>query len=114
MRRVLAVVIVVLAGCIAQARQAMAPAEPEGGGTLSCKEIVETCDANCSDPLCLHNCTGQGTPDARAQHGALLECGQQHGCVDEDCMRASCPGQIDACWGAPVAAPSATPPQSGD
>jgi hypothetical protein len=104
-------VVLALVGCIAQARQAIAP-EPQSDGTLSCKAIVETCDANCSDPLCLMNCTGQGTAEARPQHQALLDCGQQHACTDEDCMRANCPSQIDTCWGQQGA--SQQPAQGGD
>ncbi|MGE0545726.1 MAG: hypothetical protein AB7O24_11355 [Kofleriaceae bacterium] len=97
-------------GRIQSAKQVIAP-EPEGGGSLSCREIVETCDTSCSDPLCLHQCSPQGTPDARAQHDALLDCGQRNGCADETCMRASCPSEIDACMGAP---PPSGPPGSSE
>lgn len=95
------------AGCINQAKQAVAP-EPEGGGTLSCKEVVEQCDSQCSDPLCLHQCTGQGVPDARGQHDALLDCGQSHGCTDQECMETNCSTEIATCMGPPEpAAPDA-------
>jgi hypothetical protein len=98
-----------ITGCVQQVRQAIAP-EPEAGGTLTCAEIVEQCDVHCSDPLCLHRCTGQGNPEGRDQHAALLDCGQRNGCTDEACMRASCPGEIEACKGAPPAeSPAAAP-----
>jgi hypothetical protein len=93
--------LVVGVGCISQAKQAIAP-EPDGSGTLSCREIVEQCDSQCSDPFCLSRCSNQGTPDGAAQHGALLECGQRNGCTDEDCMRASCPAEIETCLGEAV------------
>jgi hypothetical protein len=97
-------------GCISQAKQAIAP-EPDGSGTLSCREIVEQCDSQCADPFCLSRCSNQGTPDGGAQHQALLECGQRNGCIDEDCMRASCPAEIQTCLGdAPDAAPEDAAP----
>ncbi|MBA3818821.1 MAG: hypothetical protein H0X17_08010 [Deltaproteobacteria bacterium] len=99
--------ILLATGCMRQVNQAIAP-EPEGGGTLSCAEIVTTCDSECTDPLCLHRCTMQGTAEARPLHDALLDCGQRNGCTDEDCMRASCPAEIAACVG-PDAAPAAPP-----
>ena len=97
-----------LFSCVSRAKEAIAPT-PEGGGALSCREIVEQCDRECTDPLCLNNCTGQGTPEAAPQHAALLDCGQRNGCSDEDCMRANCPQEIETCMG-PEPAP-ATPPE---
>jgi len=106
-----AVLIVALAGgCVSRAKEALVGPEPEGGGTLTCKELVETCDASCSDPLCLHRCSPQGTPDARAQHDALLECGERASCTDEACMRASCPTELAACVGPEETAPAAEQP----
>jgi len=113
LRLVLALSLV--AGCVKQVQQAVAP-EPEGGGTLTCAEIVQQCDANCGDPLCLHRCTSQGNPQGKDQHAALLDCGQRNSCTDEACMRASCPGEIEACMGgpppaeAPAEAPGQAPP----
>ena len=104
-------VIVVAAGCVSRAKEAIVGSGPEGGGTLTCKEIVEQCDANCSDPLCLHRCSPQGTPEARAQHDALLSCGERAGCTDEECMRTSCPNELATCVGPePAATPSDGPP----
>jgi hypothetical protein len=94
-----AVLLTLLAGCVKQAQQAVAGPEPEGGGTLSCKELVETCDAQCSDPICLHRCSPQGTPEGRTQHDALLDCGEKAGCTDEACMRTSCPNELQTCMG---------------
>jgi hypothetical protein len=98
-----------VAGCVKQVQQAVAP-EPEGGGTLTCAEILQQCDANCGDPLCLHRCTSQGNPEGRDKHAALLDCGQRNSCVDEECMRTSCPGEIDACMGPQ---PAEAPPPEG-
>lgn len=97
-----------VAGCM-KMQQVVAP-EPEGGGTLGCAEIVEQCDAHCGDPLCLHRCTGQGNPEGRDKHAALLDCGQRNGCTDEACMRGGCPAEIEACKGPPPE--TQTPPAS--
>jgi len=107
-RCALVLIVFAAAGCVSQAKQALAP-EPEGGGTLSCREIVEQCDAQCSDPLCLHQCTPQGLPEARTEHDALLDCGQSHGCTDQACMEQSCGAEVQACMGPsePDAAPAA-------
>lgn len=102
--------LVIGAGCVSRAKEAIAP-EPQGVGTLSCREIVEQCDAQCGDPLCVNRCTGEGTEPAQGQHAALLECGQQHGCTDQQCMEASCPNEISACMGAPADSGSAAPEQ---
>lgn len=99
-------------GCINQATRIVSPA-PEGGGTLSCREIVETCDSACTQPLCLHGCTQQGHADAQQQHDALLSCGQRNGCTDEACMRESCPAEIEICLGpVPPAEPDPAAPGS--
>ncbi len=97
---------VALAGCINQAREAIAPA-PEGVGTLTCREVVEQCDSQCGDPLCVNRCTAEGTENAQGQHAALLDCGQRSGCTDQACMEASCPTEIATCMGP---APSDMPP----
>jgi hypothetical protein len=95
------------AGCFKQAQQALAPT-PEGAGGFSCREIVENCDRECTDPLCLNSCTSQGTAEAAPQHAALLDCGQRNGCMDEDCMRDKCPQEIETCLG-PTPAPTSEP-----
>jgi len=46
-----ALILVLLAGCINQVARAVNP-PPAENGTLSCREIVETCDSTCSQPLC--------------------------------------------------------------
>jgi hypothetical protein len=110
-----------LASCISQAKQAVAP-EPQGTGTLACREIVEQCDSQCGDPFCIQQCSGQGTADGAAQHQALVDCGQRNGCTDQDCMQTNCPGEIQTCMGeatsppppdgnAPTSAPGQTEPQ---
>lgn len=104
---------VALVGCIQQAKQAIAPA-PEGVGTLTCREVVEQCDSQCSDPLCVNRCTGDGNEQAQGQHAALLDCGQRNGCTDQACMEQSCPDEISACMGAPPAdTPVTSPSQTG-
>lgn len=115
----IALSLALLTSCVSQAKQAIAP-EPEGGGTLTCRQIVETCDAECSDPFCLHQCTPQGTDDARGQHDALLDCGQRNGCTAQDCMEQNCAAEIQTCMGPepvpaeppaePAPSPETTPP----
>lgn len=90
-----------LLGCINQAARAVNP-PPEGGGTLTCREILETCDSACTQPFCLHGCSNQGTTEASEQHETLLACGERNGCVDEECMRAACPAEIETCFGGPI------------
>jgi hypothetical protein len=94
--------------CINQARQVVAP-EPDGTGTLACREIVEQCDSQCGDPFCLQRCSGQGNPDGAAQHQALLDCGQRNSCTDQDCMQANCPGEIQTCMGEAEPQPAPEP-----
>jgi hypothetical protein len=88
-----------LVGCISKAKEAISGPEPEGGGTLTCKQLVEDCDSQCSDPLCIHRCSPQGLPEARQQHDALVECGERASCTDEECMRTNCPNELAACIG---------------
>jgi hypothetical protein len=88
-----------LFGCINQAASIVNPPQGDGGGALTCREIVETCDSQCTDPLCLHGCTGQGTAEAQQQHDTLLSCGERNACTDEECMRASCMAEFEACSG---------------
>jgi hypothetical protein len=99
--------------CISQAKQAVAP-EPDGTGTLACREIVEQCDSQCGDPFCIQRCSGQGNPDGAAQHQALVDCGQRNSCTDQDCMQANCPGEIQTCMGEPTTdgAPAGTVPDA--
>lgn len=96
--------------CINKAKEAVNGPEPEGGGTLSCKEIVEQCDSQCSDPLCIHRCTPQGTEQARDEHQALIDCGQRNSCSDQDCMEQNCSAEIQTCMGPTEAPPDAAPP----
>jgi hypothetical protein len=103
-----------LVGCVSKAKEAIAPA-PEGVGTMTCREVVEQCDSQCGDPLCVNRCTGEGTQEAQGQHAALLDCGQRNGCTDQACMEQSCPTEIAACMG-PTPAPAdqpAPPVESG-
>jgi len=90
--------LIFLAGCIAQINNAINP-PAAGGGTLTCRQIVETCDSQCSDPLCVRRCGDQGTTEAAQQHDALVECAQRNGCADEPCIRSSCGSEADTCQG---------------
>lgn len=92
------ILVILSFGCVKQAAQIANPA-PEGGGTLSCREIMESCDSACTQPFCLHGCTNQGTAEAAEQHEALLGCGERNGCIDEECMRANCMGEFETCQG---------------
>ena len=112
-----ALLLIGLAGCINQVQNAINPPSSGGnsGGTLTCAQIVETCDSTCTDPLCLHGCTSNGTPDAQPKHDALLSCGERNGCADEACIRASCPTEVDACQGPPQpTGPTNSPPAAPD
>ncbi|MEO8706301.1 MAG: hypothetical protein ABI867_40100 [Kofleriaceae bacterium] len=107
MHRVLGVVF--LAGCIAQASAALNP-PAAGGGSLTCREIVEQCDAQCTDPMCVRRCGDQGTPEAAQQHNAVVDCAQRNGCTDEPCIRAACGPEASVCQGPePVSPPAAEP-----
>ena len=96
----LALALVPLVACIAQVQNALAPA-PTTAGTSTCREIVETCDRTCSDPLCIRNCTAQGTALAQAQHTAVVDCAQQHACMDEACIHDNCATEAATCEGPP-------------
>jgi hypothetical protein len=78
----------------------------QGNGTMSCAEIGQNCDMQCPHDLsgisCVHACSSQGTPQAAAQHEAVIQCQQNNHCFDEDCMRANCTNEINTCAGAPV------------
>jgi len=105
-------IVVLASGCVSKAKEVIQGPEPEGGGTMTCKQLLEECDAQCSDPLCLHRCSPQGLPDARTAHDALLECGERASCTDEACMRTNCPTELTACVGPeePAQQPAAGPP----
>lgn len=89
-----------LVGCINQAAKVVNP-PPEGGGMMTCAQIAEQCDAQCSNPLCLHGCSNQGTAEAAQQHDAVLSCGERNSCMDETCMRTNCEAEMTVCQGAP-------------
>jgi hypothetical protein len=97
-------------GCIAQAINAIS-VPTRGDGTSTCRQIVENCDSQCHDPMCLRNCSSSGTAEAAQQHAALLDCAQANACTDEDCVRTGCPSQSQTCEG-PASAPPPEPPAS--
>ncbi len=92
------VLYVLLAGCIAQARTAIDP-PASGGGTLSCWQVVEQCDTQCSNPMCVRACGNQGTVDGAALHNAVVDCAQRNSCVDQECIEAQCNAEAQACRG---------------
>ncbi len=92
-------------GCINQAANAINP-PPSGGGTLTCRQIVEQCDSGCADPMCLRRCGEQGTPEAARQHDAVFECAQRNSCTDEACIRTSCATESETCQGPEPAPPT--------
>ena len=91
-----------LAGCIAQMQASAGNAinpPATGGGTLTCRQIVEQCDAQCTDPLCVRRCGDQGTAEAARQHDAVVECAQRNNCLDEACIRTACAAEANTCQG---------------
>jgi hypothetical protein len=98
-----------LIGCVKQAQQVMGP-DPDATGAFSCREIVESCDSECTDPICVNKCTEQGTREAQPQHAALVDCAQRNSCMDRNCMEANCPQEIQTCMGEPSEPPSGDTP----
>jgi len=92
--------LLLVSGCIGQIQNAISP-PPTTAGTSTCREIVETCDRACTDPLCVRSCTAQGTPEAQAQHTAVVDCAQQHACTDETCIHDNCAAEAATCEGPP-------------
>jgi len=91
-----------VAGCIVQAQTAAQNAispPATGGGTLTCRQIVEQCDAECTTPMCVRACGDQGTAEAAIQHNALVDCAQANNCLDEACIRSACATEADTCQG---------------
>ena len=85
-------------GCLAQARASLDP-PASGGGTLSCRQIVEQCDAQCTNPMCVRACGNQGTNDAAMQHNAVVDCAQRNNCMDQACIEAACGAEAAMCRG---------------
>jgi hypothetical protein len=114
MPRLALLVLLAVVGCISKAKEVIAPT-PEGTGAMSCREIVEQCDSQCGDPICVNNCTSQGTPEAASQHSTLVDCAQRNSCTDQACMEQSCPNEIGTCMGPNTGTPAdnASPPAEG-
>lgn len=85
-------------GCIAQARASLDP-PATGGGTLSCRQIAEQCDAQCTNPMCVRACGNQGTAEAAAQHNAVVDCAQANSCTDQECLETKCASEYQTCRG---------------
>jgi hypothetical protein len=107
MRRFL-IGIVWACACVVNVPGAQRPPVTQGG-TWTCQQIVEQCDNQCQAVGCLDQCTANGTPDAQQQHNAVVSCGQRNFCTNEDCMRASCGAEMQACGPVPEPAPAPSP-----
>ena len=90
--------LLLFAGCIAQARASLDP-PATGGGTLTCRQIAEQCDSQCTNPMCVRACGNQGTPEAATLHNAVVDCAQAHSCMDEECITTNCNAEYVACRG---------------
>lgn len=90
--------LLLFAGCLAQARASLDP-PASGGGTLSCREIAEQCDSQCTNPMCVRACGNQGTPEAAQLHNTVVDCAQANGCMDQACLEAQCNAEYLACRG---------------
>ncbi|MBS1122570.1 MAG: hypothetical protein H6Q90_4798 [Deltaproteobacteria bacterium] len=110
MRALLLLLLVAVTGCINQAANAISP-QPIGSGTMTCRQIVEQCDSQCTDPLCVRRCGDEGTPEAAQQHAAVVDCAQRNGCTDEACIQSSCGAESATCQG-PAPASDAAPERS--
>lgn len=103
-------VLFLFTACIAQARASLDP-PASGGGTLSCREIAEQCDSQCTNPMCVRACGNQGTPEAAQLHNAVVDCAQANGCTDQACLETQCGAEFEACRGPdPVSEPPAEEP----
>ncbi len=91
------------------------PSQPQqvtAGGTWTCQQIVEQCDAQCQIPTCLDDCTARGTPEAQQQHQTVIACGKRNFCTDEACMRANCSNEMQGCGGADAVQGAQPSPQA--
>ena len=93
------VLVALVIGCVKNMPGGSRPEVAENGGTWTCAQIVEQCDRDCSSIPCLDQCTAKGTVEAQQQHNAVVSCGQQHFCTNEDCMRQHCGDEMQTCGG---------------
>lgn len=100
--------LILVAGCIVQAQNALSP-QSTGNGTLTCRQIVEQCDSQCTNPMCVRTCTDQGNPDSARLHAAVVDCAQRNACLDEPCIRERCAEEATACQGPPDEPPPLPP-----
>lgn len=106
MRKLLLVLL--FAGCIVQAQNAINP-PATGGGTLTCRQIAEQCDSQCTNPICVRQCGNQGTPDAALLHNAVVDCAQRNSCLDQACLETQCGAEFSACRGPDQGPPADQP-----
>jgi hypothetical protein len=105
-----ALVLAVVVACVANPPPQNTPGPP---GTWTCRQIIEHCDSTCGTGICLNACTNQGNPTGAQLHAALIQCAAANRCFDNNCTRALCGPQVDACaadnGGMPVLASNAPP-----
>lgn len=71
--------------------------QPGPTGTWTCKQIVESCDSTCRTGRCLSDCSYQGSQQGGSLHATLIQCAAANRCHEENCTRAMCGPQVDAC-----------------
>ncbi|HEY6036184.1 MAG TPA: hypothetical protein VIV58_18035 [Kofleriaceae bacterium] len=94
MTRNLLAAVAVLAACGANSPRPDPPGPP---GTWTCRQIVESCDSMCRTGMCLQACSNEGNQEGGALHAALIQCAAANRCYDDNCTRALCGPQSDAC-----------------
>jgi hypothetical protein len=99
----------VFVGACAGAAGSSAPAAGPPG-TWTCKQIIDECDSMCSTGMCIQACSRQGTPEAYAQHEALIACASANYCTENTCVAARCPSELGACQGVAAQPPPPPPP----
>lgn len=92
-RKTLAAV-AVLGACGANSPRPDPPGPP---GTWTCRQIIESCDSMCRTGMCLQACSNEGNQEGGALHAALIQCAAANRCYDDNCTRALCGPQSDAC-----------------
>ena len=97
-----------LVACVANPPPQNTPGPP---GTWTCKQVVESCDSQCSTGICLNACTNQGSPEGARLHAQLIQCAAANRCVDDNCTRAVCNGEVRACVADAGGMPPLPPPR---
>lgn len=77
---------------------------------LSCLAILQ-CVGECADAdkPCPDACVESGTPDAKAEAGALADCIVKESCTDAPCVQAKCQPSLAACLASSAPTSNGTP-----